>query len=282
MKIKQMIGKTINGFTILDTYAVNYPSGAIGRKVLLRCEDCGRKFERCSGQDFNTIKCKCKCKYLQPKKEKYHWIEHEGKKYIMTDFCREHDINVKTFQSRIDRGMSIDDAIKKIFTCECEICGKQFESNRPGITVCGKTCKRRKATGKGKYKQPFQAVCVICGKEFETTREDAKTCSESCRRSRDRIKRKGRYKHLEEIGRFDESVTLVNVFNRFNGECVLCKRKLNFEGSWVSDDYPSIDHIIPISKGGTHEWNNVQLLCRKCNYMKSNKIEPVFENVRSA
>ncbi|MBQ1292402.1 MAG: HNH endonuclease [Clostridiales bacterium] len=62
----------------------------------------------------------------------------------------------------------------------------------------------------------------------------------------------------------------------------MCKNKLNFEGSSVSDDYPSIDHIIPISKGGSHEWNNVQLLCRKCNYTKSNKIDQIFGNTRSA
>ena len=36
--------------------------------------------------------------------------------------------------------------------------------------------------------------------------------------------------------------------------------------------YPSIDHIYPVSKGGMHAWNNVQLAHRKCNTYKSDSI----------
>jgi 5-methylcytosine-specific restriction endonuclease McrA len=36
----------------------------------------------------------------------------------------------------------------------------------------------------------------------------------------------------------------------------------------AGDSYPSIDHVRPLSKGGTHEWNNVKLAHRKCNWEK--------------
>ena len=32
--------------------------------------------------------------------------------------------------------------------------------------------------------------------------------------------------------------------------------------------YPTLDHIIPLAKGGTHTWNNVQCACAMCNSEK--------------
>ena len=37
----------------------------------------------------------------------------------------------------------------------------------------------------------------------------------------------------------------------------------------AGDNYPSVDHIKPISKGGTHTWDNIQLAHRYCNTIKS-------------
>ncbi len=34
-----------------------------------------------------------------------------------------------------------------------------------------------------------------------------------------------------------------------------------------------IDHVIPLSKGGRHNENNFQVLCKSCNRKKSNKID---------
>ena len=45
------------------------------------------------------------------------------------------------------------------------------------------------------------------------------------------------------------------------------------EGYFIAgNSYPSIDHIIPVSRGGTHTWDNVQLAHRYCNSIKSNKL----------
>jgi len=37
-------------------------------------------------------------------------------------------------------------------------------------------------------------------------------------------------------------------------------------------DAPELDHIVPLSKGGTHTWGNVTLLCRACNQSKSDEM----------
>ena len=52
------------------------------------------------------------------------------------------------------------------------------------------------------------------------------------------------------------------VWNRDGGQCVKCNSNQDLE----------YDHIIPLSKGGSNRYRNLQLLCVKCNRSKSDKI----------
>jgi hypothetical protein len=52
------------------------------------------------------------------------------------------------------------------------------------------------------------------------------------------------------------------VWNRDGGRCTKCGSQENLE----------FDHIIPFSKGGANTYRNLQILCKKCNVEKSNKI----------
>ena len=57
------------------------------------------------------------------------------------------------------------------------------------------------------------------------------------------------------------------VFDRDGRTCRYCG----------SDEEPlHIDHIIPRKRGGTHDLDNLQVLCKACNLRKSSKEEGVF------
>jgi 5-methylcytosine-specific restriction endonuclease McrA len=57
------------------------------------------------------------------------------------------------------------------------------------------------------------------------------------------------------------------VFMRDGRQCRYCG----------SDEEPlHIDHIIPRKAGGTHDLDNLQVLCKSCNLRKSSKHEGVF------
>jgi len=63
----------------------------------------------------------------------------------------------------------------------------------------------------------------------------------------------------------DDTITLVKVFEISFGVCQLCQ-------SWVVPKEASMDHRHPLSKGGTHTWDNVQLVHLICNLRKGAKI----------
>ena len=68
---------------------------------------------------------------------------------------------------------------------------------------------------------------------------------------------------------YDASVTLKRVIKRDGGICQLCGKTVDTTSAGrVRLYYPSIDHIIPLSKGGGHTWNNVQLAHMICNSRK--------------
>ena len=56
-----------------------------------------------------------------------------------------------------------------------------------------------------------------------------------------------------------------NVFLRDHGECQYCFIKLTLSNS-------TIDHVVPKSRGGCHEWENVVLACEKCNQKKGSRL----------
>lgn len=112
-----------------------------------------------------------------------------------------------------------------------------------------------------------EKYCKVCGKPFIANNMKQKCCSEECSRKNTN---KNKDNRIYRNGKPDNSITLTKLYMRDAGECKLCGKQIDFDCDSNSDDYPSIDHIKPLSKGGTHTWDNVQLACRRCNYLKGN------------
>lgn len=121
-------------------------------------------------------------------------------------------------------------------------------------------------------------VCKNCGVEFcveLTGYNSIAYCSKRCQqRWHDRIKNEKRMDKLK-ARPHDTDITLEKLFRRDDGVCYICGRMCDWsdiaeiDGTMVAGDrYPSIDHVKPIAKGGTHTWNNVKLSCRVCNTRK--------------
>lgn len=124
-------------------------------------------------------------------------------------------------------------------------------------------------------------ICVECGKEYVKYSPQQILCAECHdKRTKERwkINKRLRESKAKSNGEVDYSITLTKLIERDKGVCQLCGRKVDeTDYVYVNDNfiagnnYPSIDHIVPLSKGGVHQWDNVQLAHRICNSIKHNK-----------
>jgi hypothetical protein len=181
----------------------------------------------------------------------------------------------------------------------CQYCGKRFKETRDRPNkFCSNSCstkyngilrtQRKKAENdfekqlldeyqvtlkrleELRHKIEYGKLCKVCGQPFIAKQINQVCCCTECSRKNEN---KNKDTRIYKNGIPDLSINLTKLYMRDGGVCQLCGKHIDFDCDSNSDDYPSIDHIIPISKGGVHEWNNVQLACRKCNYTKGNDVQ---------
>lgn len=64
----------------------------------------------------------------------------------------------------------------------------------------------------------------------------------------------------------------MDIYVRDEGRCGIC-------GTFLAPNNFTIDHITPISKGGTYDYENLQCCCGRCNLMKADALPDDFLDV---
>lgn len=194
---------------------------------------------------------------------------------------------------------------------KCKMCGavvhKSFVSVKHGTAICAECAKRktqekREAIKKQKQSEreerkqnklarmmPIQMSlipCPGCGDYYIPLNGNQKYCSPECaKRINNAIKKDRRIRKIKHVV-VDKNITLERLYKRDKGKCYICGCTCDWDdcevredGTFVANDnYPSIDHVKPLSKGGKHAWSNVRLACRGCNSKKSDTIPSLIEN----
>lgn len=133
---------------------------------------------------------------------------------------------------------------------------------------------REKVEQKNKQER-LTKTCVVCGEVFVALQEKQKTCSLKCQKKWNHRRFKKRLK-----GKIvDDDITLEALYRKDLGVCYLCGCQCDWEdktiingNTIVGDTYPTVEHVLPLSKGGLHEWKNVRLACFKCNTIKRDAV----------
>lgn len=245
-------------------------------KKIKRCEYCGAEFEvKAPNHKYCSLKCQHKADRV------LHNEADESKAIDMVSRCGD-DWGYVGGYTGSDGYMVIrhkpcgsemrksSQTVRKGRKLYCECCAENEKLAKEKHKSSQKEVKRLRRPIK-KIKMETLKECAVCGSFYFGSRR--KYCSDECSRKvlnrystdRKEIKRKkARTKHSSEI-------TVQSLYNRDNGICWICGGKCDINADGNSNEYPSVDHILPVSLGGTDEWNNVRLAHRICNSLRGNK-----------
>lgn len=212
-------------------------------------------------------------------------ISEGGRYYCDTDCASEH-------KSALYRGDAYKDlrygerrqyASSRVKYSNCRVCGCLIAS-RYGQGTCSDVCKR-KAKAELQHSWRFSAVlggtfqhqsttttCRHCGVEYTSIRKGGTTyCSNRC--AKKALKRRRDYRMRGSRSECAMVVDRIGVFTKAQWKCSCCRRKTHMPTGCNSPLEATLDHVLPLSKGGLHTPENLQLLCRQCNSKKSDTVE---------
>ena len=118
--------------------------------------------------------------------------------------------------------------------------------------------------------------CAQCGEQFN--RFDSGWRCDRCKKRNARQVRALRRARKRGASSYDSGINHESVHDRSAGVCALCNQPTLDPSVWFGWNRnswmplaPTVDHVIPLAKGGTHTWSNVQLAHLYCNALKSDR-----------
>lgn len=162
---------------------------------------------------------------------------------------------------------------KNSWTC-CAWCFDAFKRSNMQQKYCVK-CRQKQSTIQRILKKGFQTgtcICNECGCTFVAMDRASmrKFCSNSCAKRNERRNQKHRRRERERSG---GTISLAEIVKKHKGKCAICGVKtVSHPGGFIANG-ATIDHIVPLAKGGLHVMENIQLACHKCNSAKSDRIK---------
>jgi 5-methylcytosine-specific restriction endonuclease McrA len=129
----------------------------------------------------------------------------------------------------------------------------------------------------------YDIECVWCGNTFRTGRQTRKCCSLRCAGAKANATQwegheyvSDSHGHRARAMRYSaayEVIRAADVFERDGWLCALCAEPVDAELCWPDPFSASLDHTIPLSRGGDHLMSNVRCTHLRCNISKGAKID---------
>lgn len=243
------------------------------------CAACGSFFIT-QNEKQTCCSSECGLQLGRLNKKKYYTCQHCGNLFWKPDAFRK-----KYCSKECQMAARHDEAMERrlkmppppaptIYWRECLWCGERFETPYMNKLYCSSECgyegskRLQRSQWRTEY-QPRTFICKECGCVVETEcgHTNSEFCSAECsEKYHARAYKIRRQKQMNAAYR--SSVSFKRIYERDQGICQICGLPVPYDKSpdklWAA----TIDHIIPLSRGGTHEPKNCQLSHRLCNSIK--------------
>lgn len=188
----------------------------------------------------------------------------QSEKYLAWLSKRKDVMKQRLFEKNLQK--AIEQGPTEIVTGECVCCGS-ITIVKAGVLLKCKKCIKDgivKCYNKTKYN------CSSCGVEYLSTKMNKGVCT-ICRdkqRKKSDLSKQARKAAKRARKRIvTQSVNVDLIYKRDGYKCVECKSKV-VKSKTYKPNQATIDHIIPIAKGGSHTIDNLQTMCQSCNSKK--------------
>jgi 5-methylcytosine-specific restriction endonuclease McrA len=69
-----------------------------------------------------------------------------------------------------------------------------------------------------------------------------------------------------------------DVFEFYDWTCIICDEEIDKTVKWPDPGCATLEHVIPLSRGGTHTWDNVAPAHLLCNDLKQDEVDDEIIN----
>lgn len=161
-----------------------------------------------------------------------------------------------------------DNAIRALPDRKCLFCKQAFRPKKGCQDYCSKRCGRldNVRTVRPMTQVELFNACQRCGKTILGRGAVCEACHQSELRARDH--QRGYARRAVTGLAVAELIDPLDIAERDGWRCGLCGDRVEQGLKWPNPDALSLDHILPIAKGGKHTRDNVQLAHLRCNWSK--------------
>ena len=244
------------------------------------CKVCGREFERVAGRGRFPHYCSTECKTGGRKTDLVRACDICGKEFVAnlkgnprrccSVACKNEKENRRQRNSRLHEKV-------------CVVCGVEFVTARKASVACSPECQYQRTLDYSKQRhlvymatrpETKEIICKWCetpvivpaglsgGRKFH---EECKAQATRAKNRKKNVKRQG--------AKTQELIVHEVIAKRDNYVCHLCGELVDMSLPRRSHYGATLDHVIPIAKGGLDSEDNVKLAHWICNVRKSDKLE---------